>query len=90
MPTESMLYYGDNLEVLRRYVKDETIDLVYLDPPFKSGQDYNVLFAEQNGTRSAAQIKAFTDTWSWDQAAAKSYEEVTEKGAVRSHWLCRH
>jgi site-specific DNA-methyltransferase (adenine-specific) len=43
------LYYGDNLDVLRRYVKDETVDLVYLDPPIKSNQDYNVLFAEKSG-----------------------------------------
>jgi len=53
------LYYGDNLEILRRYVKDETVDLIYLDPPFKSGQDYNVLFTEQNGSRSAAQFAVF-------------------------------
>ncbi len=57
------LYYGDNLDILRRYVKDESVDLVYLDPPFKSNQDYNVLFAEQDGTRAAAQIMAFEDTW---------------------------
>jgi len=56
------LYYGDNLDILRRYVKDESVDLVYLDPPFNSNQDYNVLFAERDGTRSAAQIKAFGDT----------------------------
>jgi 16S rRNA G966 N2-methylase RsmD len=48
------LYYGDNLDVLRRHIKDETVDLVYLDPPFKSDQNYNVLFAEQDGTRAAA------------------------------------
>ena len=48
------LYYGDNLDVLRRYVKDETVDLVYLDPPFKSNQDYTVLFAEKSGVKSAA------------------------------------
>jgi 16S rRNA G966 N2-methylase RsmD len=42
---ENILYYGDNLEILRRYIKDESVDLVYLDPPFKSDQDYNVLFA---------------------------------------------
>ncbi len=65
----NLLYYGDNLDVLRRHVKDESVDLVYLDPPFNSSQDYNVLFAEQNGTRSAAQIKAFEDTWRWDQGA---------------------
>ncbi len=80
---ENTLYYGDNLDVLRRYVKDETIDLIYLDPPFKSEQDYNVLFAEQNGSRAAAQIKAFEDTWQWDQAAAKSYQEVVETGPQR-------
>jgi DNA modification methylase len=74
------LYYGDNLDVLRRYVADETVDLVYLDPPFKSNQDYNVLFAEQDGSRAAAQIKAFEDTWRWDQAAAAAYEEVVEGG----------
>jgi site-specific DNA-methyltransferase (adenine-specific) len=53
------LYFGDNLDVLRQHIKDDSVDLVYLDPPFKSNQDYNVLFAEQDGTRSAAQIKAF-------------------------------
>ena len=74
------LYYGDNLDVLRRHVADETVDLVYLDPPFKSDQDYNVLFAEQDGSRSHAQIKAFQDTWRWDQAASAAYEEMVEKG----------
>src|ERR1035437_8306934 len=72
------LYYGDNLDILRRYVKDETVDLVYLDPPFKSNQDYNVLFAEQDGKRSAAQIKAFGDTWRWDEEAARTYQETVE------------
>jgi 16S rRNA G966 N2-methylase RsmD len=46
---ENFLYYGDNLDVLRQHIKDETIDLIYLDPPFKSDQDYNILFAERNG-----------------------------------------
>jgi len=59
---ENVLYYGDNLEILRRYIEDESVDLVYLDPPFKSDQDYNILFAERNGSRAAAQIKAFEDT----------------------------
>lgn len=80
---KNVLYYGDNLDILRRYIKDETIDLIYLDPPFKSEQDYNVLFAEQNGSRAAAQIKAFGDTWRWDQAAAASYHEVVETGPQR-------
>ncbi len=74
------LYYGDNLDVLRRYFKAESIDLVYLDPPFKSDQNYNVLFAEQSGARAAAQIKAFEDTWRWDQASAHAYQEVVEGG----------
>jgi DNA modification methylase len=77
---ENILYYGDNLEILQRYIKDESVDLIYLDPPFKSDQDYNVLFAEQNGSRSAAQIKAFEDTWEWDEAAAKAYQEIVENG----------
>src|SRR6266849_4037875 len=81
---ENKLYYGDNLDVLRRYVKDESADLVYLDPPFNSSQDYNVLFAEQNGTRSAAQIRAFEDTWRWDQEAARTYEQVVESGGKAS------
>lgn len=55
---ENVLYYGDNLEVLRNreYFPDDFVDLIYLDPPFNSNQDYNVLFKEQNGSRSAAQI----------------------------------
>ena len=77
---KNLLYYGDNLDILRRYIKDETIDLIYLDPPFKSDQDYNVLFAERNGSHSAAQIKAFEDTWQWDEASAKTYHEIVESG----------
>ncbi len=65
---DNFLYYGDNLDILRRYIAEESVDLVYLDPPFKSDQNYNVLFQEQNGSRSAAQIHAFEDTWHWDQA----------------------
>src|SRR5207302_1565733 len=75
----NLLYYGDNLDVLRRHIDDETVDLVYLDPPFKSNQDYNVLFSE-HGTKAAAQIKAFEDTWTWDESAARSYEETVERG----------
>jgi 16S rRNA G966 N2-methylase RsmD len=55
-------YYGDNLDALRQYVTDESVDLVYLDPPFNSNANYNVLFAEKSGTRSAAHIQAFEDT----------------------------
>ena len=74
------LYYGDNLDVLRRYVADESVDLIYLDPPFNSNASYNVLFAERNGSRAAAQIKAFEDTWRWDSAAAEAYRETVEAG----------
>jgi DNA modification methylase len=77
---KNTLYYGDNLEVLRRYIPDESVDLIYLDPPFKSDQNYNVLFTDQNGSQSAAQIQAFEDTWHWDQSAAAAYQEVVETG----------
>ena len=76
----NQLYYGDNLDILRRYIQDETVDLVYLDPPFNSNATYNVLFAEHNGTKAAAQIQAFEDTWTWDEAAARSYQEAVEAG----------
>ena len=68
------LYYGDNLDILRRYVQDGSVDLIYLDPPFKSDQTYNVLFQEKDGSQSASQIKVFGDTWHWDKTAARSYE----------------
>lgn len=77
---KNTLYYGDNCTVLRQHIQDESVDLIYLDPPFKSEQNYNVLFEEQDGSRSAAQIKAFEDTWRWDQAAAAAYQEVVEAG----------
>ena len=53
------LYYGDNLDILRQHVPDESVDLIYLDPPFNSNASYNVLFKEQSGEESSAQIKAF-------------------------------
>jgi DNA modification methylase len=80
---ENFLYYGDNLDILRRHIKDESVDLVYLDPPFNSDQNYNVLFAEHNGSKSAAQINAFEDTWQWDDVAAAAYQEVVESGHQR-------
>lgn len=74
------LYYGDNLQVMREHIPDESVDLVYLDPPFNSNANYNQLFAEHDGSQSAAQIKAFEDTWRWDQAAAKAYDEIVLRG----------
>lgn len=66
--------------MLREYVRDESVDLVYLDPPFNSNATYNMLFKEQDGSRAAAQIRAFEDTWRWDAGAARAYEEVIDRG----------
>ena len=72
---ENTLYYGDNLTVLREYVADESVDLVYLDPPFNSNASYNVLFKEKSGEESPSQIQAFTDTWQWTQETERTYED---------------
>jgi site-specific DNA-methyltransferase (adenine-specific) len=77
---ENTLYYGDNLDVLRRYVKDETVDLVYLDPPFNSNASYNVLFAEHSGEKAASQIRAFEDTWQWSMEAELQVEAMIAAG----------
>jgi len=77
---DNVLYYGDNLDVLRRHVRDESVDLIYLDPPFNSNASYNVLFAEHSGARAAAQIQAFEDTWQWDESAARQFAETVEQG----------
>lgn len=77
---DNKLYYGDNLDILHQHVKDESVDLIYLDPPFKSNQDYNVLFEQKDGTAAPAQIQAFEDTWRWDMAAARAFDEVVGGG----------
>lgn len=74
---KNKLYFGDNLEILSEHVKDETVDLIYLDPPFNSKASYNVLFKEKNGTDSAAEITAFEDFWHWDEQANQTYHELT-------------
>jgi site-specific DNA-methyltransferase (adenine-specific) len=86
---ENLLFYGDNLDVLRGrfqdgrpYIADESVDLIYLDPPFNSNADYNAFFAEQDGSRAAAQIKAFEDTWEWNQASARAYHQFIEDAEV--------
>ncbi len=77
------LYYGDNLDILRQHLPDESVDLVYLDPPFNSNANYNVLFKEQSGEASPAQIRAFSDTWEWTQEAVRTYEqEIITNSAV--------
>ena len=69
------LFYGDNLHVLRDHVPDQSVDLVYLDPPFNSNASYNVLFREKSGEDSPAQIKAFTDTWEWTEETERTYQQ---------------
>ena len=72
----NLLYYGDNLAVLRESVKDESADLIYLDPPFNSSANYNVLFKAPSGEGSQAQIEAFEDTWHWNESAERAFDEV--------------
>ena len=81
--TESVankLYFGDNLDILREHVADESVDLIYLDPPFNSNATYNVLFRERSGDESAAQITAFDDTWRWSVESEFAYREVVTSG----------
>jgi len=75
------LFYGDNLEVLRRDIASESVDLVYLDPPFNSNRSYNVLFKHKTGSEAQAQIEAFDDTWTWSQEAEREYAELMNGGA---------
>ena len=70
------LFYGDNLEVLRKYIKDETVDLCYIDPPFNSKRNYNQIY-NNIGKEDQAQAQAFIDTWTWDDAAEIGLEEIT-------------
>ncbi len=81
----NVLYFGDNLEILRNreYFPDNSIDLIYLDPPFNSKKDYNILFKENGGVESEAQIKAFTDTWEWGATAQNTYHDIVTKGPLK-------
>ncbi len=74
------LYFGDNLEILREHIRDESVDLIYLDPPFNSQATYNVLFKERSGEQSAAQITAFDDTWHWGLEAENTYYDIVTLG----------
>ncbi|HAR49062.1 MAG TPA: site-specific DNA-methyltransferase, partial [Smithella sp.] len=76
----NLLYYGDNLDVMRLHIKDETVDLVYLDPPFNSNTNYNVLFAEKDGSKPASQIQAFTDTWTWNRESESVFAQIVTAG----------
>ena len=73
------LYYGDNLEVLRKYLRDETVDLAYIDPPFNSRRNYNQIY---NNVGSEDRAQAFVDTWVWDeQARHRSEQEIVRRRA---------
>ena len=76
------LYYGDNLEVLRSHISDDSIDLIYLDPPFNSNRSYNVLFRHKSGEEAQAQIEAFDDTWTWSQQSEATYWELVRGRAT--------
>ncbi|MGO8789600.1 MAG: DNA methyltransferase [Terriglobia bacterium] len=80
MDWKNKLYFGDNLNILRDCVADASIDLIYLDPPFNSNANYNVLFKEKSGEESAAQITAFEDTWQWSLEAEAVYKEIVTSG----------
>ena len=76
------LYYGDNLDILKLYIKDESVDLIYLDPPFNSKATYNVLFSDRGGSQTTAQLQAFKDTWVWAEAAPVYQALILESGTV--------
>ncbi len=82
--TSSMatLYCGDNLDILRRYLEDETVELVYLDPPINSAQNYNAFFHEQAGADAASRIRAFQDTCSWNQESQGAHGERIESWRI--------
>ena len=74
------LHFGDNLPIMREHIPDESVDLIYLDPPFNSNATYNVLFRERDSSASAAQIQAFDDTWHWSTEAEWAYQQVVTQG----------
>ena len=83
------LYYGDNLAVLREIIRDESVDLIYLDPPFNSNASYNVLFHSPTGISSQAQVEAFEDTWHWGEEAESAFNEVMRSGNTNAADLLR-
>lgn len=80
MSHKNSLYFGDNLNVLRESIADATVDLVYLDPPFNSARDYNILFSSPKGEASEAQITAFEDSWHWGEQAEREFNEIMRQG----------
>jgi DNA modification methylase len=84
---QNQLYFGDNLNIIKNHLAPESVDLVYLDPPFNSKADYNVLFKESDGKSSSAQITAFKDTWHWNFEAEKEYHDTVLRGGALSDLL---
>lgn len=74
------LYYGDNLDVLREHIASESVDLVYLDPPFNSNANYNILFKSPTGQAADSQVEAFEDTWHWNDKAEAAHHDVMRSG----------
>ena len=83
------LFYGDNLEIMRKHIGDASVDLSYLDPPFNSNATYNVLFRSPTGEQSQAQIKAFEDTWHWNLNAEAAFDEVVASRNTNASELIR-
>lgn len=83
------LFYGDNLDVLRHEIASESVDLVYLDPPFNSNANYNILFKSKTGDGSDAQIEAFDDTWHWNDKAEDAFDQVIRSGNTDASELLR-
>ena len=83
------LYYGDTLHVLREHIASESVDLVYLDPPFNSNANYNILFKGPGGDSSESQIEAFEDTWHWNESAESAFDEVMRSGNTDAFTLLR-
>jgi site-specific DNA-methyltransferase (adenine-specific) len=81
------LYYGDNLDVLREHIADESVDLIYLDPPFNSNASYNILFKSPAGAGADASIEAFDDTWAWGPTASSALMDITQSGNHKLHVL---
>ena len=81
------LYYGDNLDVLREHIGHESVDLIYLDPPFNSNASYNILFKSPAGAGADASIEAFDDTWAWGPTASSALMDITQSGNHKLHVL---
>jgi site-specific DNA-methyltransferase (adenine-specific) len=78
------LFYGDNLDVLRDHIASESVDLIYLDPPFNSNANYSLLFKDKSGAASDAQIEAFEDTWHWNDKAEDAFDQVARSGNTKA------